>query len=560
MATLNFFNPAALLPSPEVAVKPPPQNTGGSFLISEALKETTQLVKAKRDVDSLKAEANAYADYVQDQSPELANLLRNKSSQYRIGMDTNEERSGFLKGVISLSRLEQQDRKLELTAQKNDKFNNTGTKLNNLRGLLDIQTRREFEWNQQETLAEKQSDARRKLLSDVGRDPGPAYQKKPNPYTARVTELSNELEATIADTDSYASKSGTPPAGFGGFPQGTRTGLFGDEEAVTPVAPGTDVGQDGATVNNLPTTNGGPIDPLVGGVAPPPEGTYTLPNPTAGAAPPKAEIVPESSTPQSTENQPSAQPPVFDPSKMNQGGKSLTIDPTGVNPPVEKTPGVTKPIVPEATPAPSIPAALSPDQAKDPLYINMMAARAANEAIKENGIKDVKSSFDNLDSQKDAVKDKSQLDRLSRLRDEAEKEISEIDQSNPELKSLVRSITRRYKEAVSGVMTMTVAQLTTEKLREGDQVVVYQTVGTSDGAPGLTVNLIERQVVDNDAKTAEMRIYKVNQDRTETDVTDEVKKKTLKRIGPVVNPGSTPVPSGATPSTAPVKKLSDLKL
>jgi hypothetical protein len=240
---------------------------------------------------------------------------------------------------------------------------------------------------------------------------------------------------------------------------------------------------------------------------------------------------------------------------MNQGGKSLIIDPEAVNPPVE-APKVTKSVTGESTPAPTIPTALSPEQAKDPLYINMMAARAANEAIKENGIKDVKSSFDNLDSQKDAVKDKSQLDRLSRLRDEAEKEISEIDQSNPELKSLVRSITRRYKEAVSGVMTMTVAQLNTEKLKEGDQVVVYKTAGIIGGAPGPTINLIERQVVDDKSKTAQMRIYKVNPDRTEIDVTDEVNKEMLIRIGPVVNPGLTPVPSSST-SAAQTRPLND---
>jgi hypothetical protein len=100
-------------------------------------------------------------------------------------------------------------------------------------------------------------------------------------------------------------------------------------------------------------------------------------------------------------------------------------------------------------------------------------------------------------------------------------------------------------------MTMTVAQLTTEKLKEGDQVVVYQVAGTIGGADGPTINLIERQVVDNDAKTAQMRIYKVNQDRTETDVTDEVKKKMLKRIGPVVNPELTT--PGAIPSASAVK-------
>jgi mRNA-degrading endonuclease RelE of RelBE toxin-antitoxin system len=541
MATLNFFNPATLLPSPEVAVKPPPQNNSGSFLISEALKETTQLVKAKRDVDSLKAEANAYADYVQDQSPELANLLRNKSSQYRIGMDTNEERSGFLKGVIGLSRLEQQDRKLELTAQKNDRFNNSIGKLNNLRGLLDIQSRRALEWDQEESRLEREQKAYIQRIAGLGLEtPLPApYVKKPNPYTAKVDAISKELEETINSTDSYPSKGGEPDlpveGGFTPIP-GVGGGVFPDPEVV----------------GELPSKKQeGPIDISVIG-DPAPEGSPELPTVNVG------DTLPDSSQSTGTEA-----PPVFDPSAMNQGGKTLIIDPKGVNPPVE-APKVTKSTgaepPPTATPKTTVPAAVSPVDVNDENYIIQQRAIAAKEAIKQSAIKDVKSSFDNIDAQKDAIRDKSQIARLRELRDEAEKEIAAINRSNPDLKSLVGAITKRYRESVRSVTPMTNSQVDTARLREGDQVVVYQTVGTSDGAPGLTVNLIERQVVDNDAKTAEMRIYKVNQDRTETDVTDEVKKKMLKRIGPVVNPGSTPVPSGATPSTAPVKKLSDLKL
>jgi hypothetical protein len=550
MATLNFFNPATLLPSPEVAVKPPPQNIGGSFLISEALKETTQLVKAKRDVDSLKAEANAYADYVQDQSPELANLLRNKSSQYRIGMDTNEERSGFLKGVIGLSRLEQQDRKLELTAQKNDRFNNTGSKLNNLRGLLEIQTRRELEWNQEEARAEREHKANAQLLASKGLPYPPPYVKKPNPYTARVTELSNELESTISDTDSYASKSGGQ-AGFTPLP-GVGGGLFPESEALTPATPGSDVGQDGATVNNLPVTDGSPINPLVGAPPPPTEGTYALPNPSAGAAPPKAEIVPESSTSQLTES-----PPVFNPSGMNQGGKSLIIDPNAVNPPVEKTPGVTKSIVPEATPSTTVPKAVSPADVNDPNYPILQQAIAAKEALKQSAITDIKSAFDNIDAQKDAIRDKSQLARLRELRDQAEKEIIAVNRSNPDLKSLVGAITKRYRESVRSVVPMTGAQVDAAKVKEGDQVVTYQVAGTTDGKGGDTLDLVERVEVDAATGKARTKIYKFETSGKETDVTDKVNEELLIRIGPSAN--SNPTTSGTIPSspTAAFRPMSD---
>jgi hypothetical protein len=546
MATLNFFNPATLLPSPEVAVKPPPQNTGGSFLISEALKETTQLVKAKRDVDSLKAEANAYADYVQDQSPELANLLRNKSSQYRIGMDTNEERSGFLKGVIGLSRLEQQDRKLELTAQKNDKFNNTGTKLNNLRGLLEIQSRRALEWDQEESRLEKEQDANIQRIAGLGLNSPlpPKYVKKPNPYTAKVDSLSAELEATISDTDSYPSK-GEPalPSGFTPV-KGVGGGLFpGDPEAVTPATPGTDVGQDAATVNNLPVTEGQPINPLVGGPPPPPEGTYTLPNPSAGAEPPRAEIVPESSAPQSTEKPATS--------------REFKIDPTGETQPVEVTPGVIPPST--ATPNTTVPAAVSPVDVNDKNYLIQQQAIAAREAIKQSAIEDVKSAFDNVDSQKEALNDKSQLDRLSNLRDQAEKDIAAVSRSNPDLKILVKAIAQRYKTSVNQVMMLSVNQLNAEKLKLGDQVVTYETAGTAGGASGPTINLIERQVVDNKSKTSQIRIYKVNPDRTEIDVTDEVNKKMLKRIGPVIDQGVTPSVAPSSPTSAVQHRpLSDL--
>lgn len=487
---LTFFNPAELLPSPEVAVKPPPPNNTGSFIISEALKETNKLVKDKRDVDSLKAEANAYADYVQESSPELATLLRNKANGYRLGMDTNEERSGFLKGVIGLSRLEQQDKKTQLLAEKNDKFNNTGAILSNTRGLLDTYTRRELEWNQQEQKAFDASEARRKAISATGANPGPRYVMRPNPYTDKVNELSKKLESTVAGTESYPSKSGysapTDSAGGGLFPNYEQQPTVGGTADAIVADSGMPEGSKGE-----------PISPLV--LEPPPsaDGPAIVPNDPQLTEPPKS--------------------------------RTYKLDPTGVNPPEE----VTKSPVKIADQPPAL---ASAEDANDPAIIAMHQARAAKEAVRGSALRDVQSSFENLDSQKEAVKDKTQLTRIAKLKESAEKEIKELDILNPNFTTLSKAIVSRFEDSVRSVMTMSIAQLNKKENEEGDQSAIYETIG-ANGIPGVRVPLKERRVGN------EIRVFKVEPDgSTLTDVTDEVKKGNLTKVGPSQNPGGAKEP------------------
>ncbi len=383
----------------------------------------------------------------------------------------------------------------------------------NTRGLLDTYTRRELEWNQQEEKAYEAREVSRKAIARTGADPGPEYQKKPNPYTAKVEQLSGELESTIGNTDSYPSKSSTrnafvPAAGTGG-----GDGLFPQ------VGGPLDTGGDAAVVDDMRQPGEGPVAPLVGAPPPPEAGTYDLPAPSAGA-PPKAEIVPEQEPPQLTENPP---------------GRNFKIDPTGVNPPEEVT-------VPRVTP----PAAVSPADAKDEAYALMQAKLAANQAVKDSAIKDIQSSYENLEAQKEAIKDKSQLTRLAAMKTKAEKEIAAIDPRNPELESLSKAITRRYEKAANDVMTLSIAQMDKKDLRDGDQSAIYETA-SGPNTPGMILNLKERRVGN------EVRVFKVEPDgTTETDVTEDIKKGLLKRIGPSA--------SGGLPAQPPIKTLKSMGL
>ncbi len=118
MAALKFFNPATLLPSPEAAIKPPPRNNTNSFLIASALKEATSLIGKYQDMKSLKQETNNLAEYVDNQSPELAEYLRNKSAGYSLGTDAASERANLIKGITQLHDM-------ELSKQKADQYGNT---------------------------------------------------------------------------------------------------------------------------------------------------------------------------------------------------------------------------------------------------------------------------------------------------------------------------------------------------------------------------------------------------------------------------------------------------
>jgi len=200
---LTFFNPASLLPSPEVAVKPPPVDTSGSFFLSEALKQVTDVVKQKRDVDDLKKQAEYYAEYFDKEDPQVATLLRSKASGYNLGTDTNAERSSLLSGAINLSKLEIERNKNEGLVAVNDL---TGKKLSAQQAILSEIVKMSDDEERTNRDIFTQQDAAWNKAKDSGVDPGPRPAMKENKYAPQVQRKIQEIDTMAKETPDQSPK------------------------------------------------------------------------------------------------------------------------------------------------------------------------------------------------------------------------------------------------------------------------------------------------------------------------------------------------------------------
>ena len=195
MAGIYLPNPVSLLPGADVAVAPAPvtdKYSALAFGLNDSMAKVRDQIKQKRDLDALKAEANAIADYTQDKSPQLADFLRTKANQYNLmSTDIAQERSGLLKGAIDLSRLEQGDRKIAASEQAVKLENVWKNKLNASNKQLDIMMRDQQKWEAEQNDLFMRNESRRAELARQGVSSAP-YVKVPYPRQKDIEAIQQQ--------------------------------------------------------------------------------------------------------------------------------------------------------------------------------------------------------------------------------------------------------------------------------------------------------------------------------------------------------------------------------
>lgn len=202
---MTFYNPASLLSSPEAAVKPLPASNTAAFAIGSAMESIRAYIGKKQQVDSLKSDTEALASYMDNRSPDLAELLRTKIDNYKPtaftgydAIDVDKEKSSLLKGVIELYGKELESNKVDasgnsVTMQNNwaNKLRASESELSNLRNNFNTWERNEDTRIQNETNA--YTDLAHKGKADGITKP----VRKDNPYASKVTEAETRNNSLI---------------------------------------------------------------------------------------------------------------------------------------------------------------------------------------------------------------------------------------------------------------------------------------------------------------------------------------------------------------------------
>ncbi len=209
MSALTFFNPAAFLPGPNVAVKPPPVNDTFSFALSQGLEEVNKVSKNYFEIQSLTKETESLAQYAEKQSPELAKYLRDKAANYNIGTtDANEERKGLFTGFLGMAKLESDDRQAAMRSANPGEYQLYGAKLTAAHGIVENLTRLKNEFDQNELAREKEHNNIRDSSAKKGIITEP-YQRQTNPYDSQLTDARGNLENMLSRTPDSVPKSGS---------------------------------------------------------------------------------------------------------------------------------------------------------------------------------------------------------------------------------------------------------------------------------------------------------------------------------------------------------------
>jgi len=416
---LKFFNPAALLASPNVAVKPPPPNQD-NFWIGEALNSINAMVKKKRDIDSLESETNAYADYLEEKSPDAANLLRTKAKSYSMEFtDTGAERSDLLKNAISLARLEQSDRKLELSNSQTRVDNLYGVKLTAANRNLDSAIRLRSDRQTEIDRAYKADMDAAQEVADAGGTPVIPV-KGINTEDARVDAAQREVDTIQASTPNSALKSRIgplePPMPHINDPNDP---VYGGPES--PLLPG---GEGADSTYGNPESNAATSDRLLNpGDELPSDGLVLPPKPSSAEAPAQSKPI------QLADDRPS----------------------TDLSVPVRQGSGVNL-------------SAEQPASSLHPLVIKSTAVRANNARRKEILKDSILSDVAGLNEKAERV---ANPESLKRINSEAAKAIKEIDQlpnvGSPEWIANANLIARRVSDAINSVIINTSTQEEKEK-------------------------------------------------------------------------------------------------
>lgn len=288
-----FGNFAGLLPAPNVAVKPAPV-ANSNFAITSALGEIGTLVKKKADVEALRAEANQYANYAQENGNEsIAGLLRARADKYSLLTDTNQERSSLLKGVTTLTELEETERRNNLVNAVSQYDNMVDNKITASQQNLAKTVQLYNNWER------NYANEKKAYQAAAARNPGfvKPFTERVNPWAAKYKADEAAYQGLIQNTPDRINKSapsnavpfaevvgqpalptpGSPldattgpgtqgMAGGALFPDQSGSGPEGQQEPLVP-----ETSPPASSIAPQLTGTPAPADPAV---LPPPSGTF----------------------------------------------------------------------------------------------------------------------------------------------------------------------------------------------------------------------------------------------------------------------------------------------
>lgn len=194
---LTFFNPASILPSPDVAVNPPPRADYSPIVgaLGDALQHVRDTVKQKRDMDNLAAETRRLASYVSTQSPQLASYLNDKAGSYDLfTTDPAKERADLMSSTINF--LGTETNRIKALQENNTRAyeNMYRAKLTSAQNTYDALLRAKQEHEQQENVRMENERRAQAPLIEVGQSV-PAIVRRPFAQEADFQQAGKNLEA-----------------------------------------------------------------------------------------------------------------------------------------------------------------------------------------------------------------------------------------------------------------------------------------------------------------------------------------------------------------------------
>lgn len=252
MAALTFFNPASLLPGPDVAVTPPPQDNTMLTIIGGAMNEYNRIAQEKRQIDALKSQAKVLGGYLGQTDPALGKFVTDTADTFKLGVtDPVQASQALMNGTLKFAELASSERRANAARDSYRNDNLIDDKLRFAQKDLDMAIGQEQKWEAAELQRQRDHDKMRIAMANQGQII-PPYVPGKNPYTAIVEEKRGAAQNAFDSTPNSVatSRRGSAPAlpaasgssitsadqALGGF-DGNGGDLFPDTAAPTePVA------------------------------------------------------------------------------------------------------------------------------------------------------------------------------------------------------------------------------------------------------------------------------------------------------------------------------------
>ncbi len=219
MAKMTFYNPAALLASPDVAVKAPPVGDNMAVTaIAAGMAAIKDNLRKKQEVDSLVKNTEAMASYMDTKSPELAQLLRSKVETYKPtafngydAINVQKEKDSLLKGVVDLYGMELDEQKALASGSSLSLQNNYGAQLRAAESQSNNLNNNWNTWEANENKRQQEYEENRIRLATEGKADGiPKFQRQENPYTAQKDAADRKYNELMNSTPEQIASKATP--------------------------------------------------------------------------------------------------------------------------------------------------------------------------------------------------------------------------------------------------------------------------------------------------------------------------------------------------------------